>query len=110
MATSLIGPLLVARAFAGRAGAAAAAADQGDLDRVVLGGVDLRDATPARAEAAATAGRFRKSRREGVGIEGVGFGSVIGVGSWVGWDRSLGGKTVRPTSCPFSSRAWSAQS
>ena len=39
MATSLIGPFLTASALAGRAGAAAAAADEGDADRVVARGV-----------------------------------------------------------------------
>ena len=42
MATSLTGPLLDRQGVGRRAGAAAAAADQGHLDRVVLGGVDVR--------------------------------------------------------------------
>ena len=38
MAQSFVGPLVL-RAFGGRAGAPPAAADQGDLDRVVLAGI-----------------------------------------------------------------------
>ena len=70
MATSLIGPCLVDEGVAGRAGAAAAAADQGHLDRVVLrAACTCGTATPARAEAAATRPVcFRNSRRDAVGL------------------------------------------
>ena len=42
MATNLIGPLCVLQGIVGCAAAAAAAADEGHLDRVVLGRVDMR--------------------------------------------------------------------
>ena len=58
-------PLLDRQGVGRRAGAAAAAADQGHLDRVVLGGMDGGTAMPARVVAAATwPVFFRNSRRE----------------------------------------------
>ena len=46
MATSLIRAVLDREGVLGRAGAAAAAADQGHLNRVVFGRIDARDGNP----------------------------------------------------------------
>ena len=65
MATSSVGPLLVDSALMAAPGAPSAAADQGHLDRVVLGGVDGRNRPQPNADTAAIRPEvFRNSRRD----------------------------------------------
>ena len=69
-----MGPVLDGEGVADGAGAAAAAADEGDLDRVVFRAWTMGTAMPARAVATATRPlSWKKVRREGLR-----FGPVIG--------------------------------
>ena len=66
MATSLIGPFCTREGVLRRAGAAAAAADEGDLHRAVLLGMDGGDHRAGeRAGGEREAGVFEEVRREG---------------------------------------------